>query len=268
MITYLLSILFALFSSIVMTYLTIATPIGPWMGPTLALFSLAFFSCVKDKSASRMILPVLAGSVGGIIATAVGFSYGTIFFVDKDYFNALQQQPIQFFVALFSLIAAATCVGHIVACYARTSFLEKEKLAFPIGMLQWDIVSAGKDANRFKALCFGGALTTVYVGLQKLKYLSNSLKIFAERSIGIVTIPKLIFDLSQFPMLVAIGFVAGGDITIPLLVGMLSNIFLVEPLRNLFFMDMSISNVMFSFCSGIVIVGALQSIRDLIRRQT
>ena len=61
------SILLSIFSTSVMTYITLATPIGPWMGPTLALVALVLFRPFVH-SHKELLLPVCAGSLGGIAA--------------------------------------------------------------------------------------------------------------------------------------------------------------------------------------------------------
>ena len=64
-ITILISILLSLFSTAVMSYIAMATPIGPWIAPTLVLFALLLFRLFRKKTSNTaIVLAVSAGSVG------------------------------------------------------------------------------------------------------------------------------------------------------------------------------------------------------------
>jgi hypothetical protein len=61
-------------------------------------------------------------------------------------------------------------------------------------------------------------------------------------------------------MLWAIGFVTGHVIAVPLLVGALSKIFVINPINSSFFATTSSMEFILAFCSGMVLAGALSGL--------
>ena len=95
-ITIIVSIALSLFSTVVMSYISMATPIGPWIAPTLVLLATILFKVFLRNStySQNIALATAAGSVGGILATAFGFSFPTLYFLDPTLFNSL----VEFFI--------------------------------------------------------------------------------------------------------------------------------------------------------------------------
>lgn len=89
-------------SPCIMGYITIATPLGPWIAPILALSLIGFYKYQKHDA----LLPVAAGSLGGIIATAFGFSFPTLYFLDQAAFALLMQNPFKciYFIARLTFL--------------------------------------------------------------------------------------------------------------------------------------------------------------------
>ena len=100
-------LLFSVFSSFVMSYIALATMIGPWMGPTLILIGLLITSVLRRFTSHDMLLPVIGGSLGGIIATCISFSFPTYYFIDKDFFTAWAENPILLIFIISTLSMAA-----------------------------------------------------------------------------------------------------------------------------------------------------------------
>jgi len=83
-----LTIFFGSFATAVMSYISMATPIGPWIAPTIVLCTLLVMKLVHYRNESESVgLVVVGSSVGGIVATACGFSYPTFYFLDPELFN-------------------------------------------------------------------------------------------------------------------------------------------------------------------------------------
>jgi hypothetical protein len=71
--------------------------------------------------------------------------------------------------------------------------------------------------------------------------------------------------MDVLPMLIAIGFITGHVIALPLIVGAVTRIFLMEPLNIIFFKTISSNDFMLAFSSGLVAVGAVQTFFELPR---
>ena len=67
-------------------------------------------------------------------------------------------------------------------------------------------------------------------------------------------------------MFLSIGFIAGHVITIPLLVGAIARIVMVDPLYASWFSDLPYGDFVLAFCSGMLVFGALLSVVELPKR--
>ena len=247
-----------------MSYIALATMIGPWMGPTLILIGLLITSVLRRFTSHDMLLPVIGGSLGGIIATCISFSFPTYYFIDKDFFTAWAENPILLIFIISTLsMAAGFFVLWIVDLIEKT-LLDEQKLPFPVGKLVYDV--AISDAGNSKKQLIVGVFGTIVYSLTntlftlKTAFYKGSLRLFSGFTTSIISLPAIRFDMELFPMFISIGFIAGHLMTIPLLIGAAARILVVDSIRNIWFVDLSDANFMLPFCSGIVVVGALLSV--------
>ncbi len=252
-------------SPCIMGYVTIATPLGPWIAPILALALIGFYKKQKYDA----LLPVSAGSLGGIIATAFGFSFPTLFFLDAVKFNAFISNPWSciFFIAKLTFLGGAC--GLLLARVIRKSMLANKELSFPIGQLIYNTIGAQEQNGQRKQLFWGLGSSLVYGFMQMrswfgIRLIPESLQLFAKTtlatSMGDFVIPAIRFNMGIIPMLAAIGFIAGAMITLPLLIGAVTQIAFLEPLYVLFFNYLKRPDFVFAFSSGLVLSSALAGI--------
>src|SRR3990172_2188299 len=106
--TVIISILLSILSTSVMSYISMATPIGPWIAPTLVLIAMLLFKILRQHAAysERLALVTAAGSVGGILGTACAFSIPTLYFLDPVFFNAWMANPYYFAAVVTGLAFA------------------------------------------------------------------------------------------------------------------------------------------------------------------
>lgn len=261
-----LAVLFSLFSTSVMSYITLATPIGPWMGPTLVLVGTVLVRCFSGYISNQaMLLAVMSGSLGGILATAISFSFPTFYFLEPELFKALVVSPHQCIIVLFLLSLAAGLLGLWIAHSSRNSLIEKQNLPFPVGKLVYEVAMASDQKGKTKQLLAGFLGTLAYCFAQATAWFQSTigtspLVLIPRLQTGILKIPAIELDLGLMPMLWAIGFIAGHLMTIPLLVGALTRIFVTDLLQYRFFSYLSSSEFMLAFCSGMVLSGAATSL--------
>lgn len=262
------------FSTAVMGYISMAIPVGPWIAPTLALISMVFFTLFAKRHQNNLVqitFATVAGSIGGISATAVGFYFTVIYFLDKSLFVAWLAKPVYFSILLGSVTAVSGLFGLWVADVFEYKLIFKDKLAFPIGELVQKTIYAKKNLRKSFELLTGFVLNTVFCFLQTG---FGSLKGFVPKSLALVKkmdinvfgvnllhVPAINFDI--WPMLWALGFVSGHVIAVPLLVGIASKILLVRPIYTLAFSDISWAKYIITFCSGMAISTALFSFLKL-----
>lgn len=260
-----LTTVFAAFSTVVMSYISMATPIGPWIGPTLVLIgSLLFRLFGLQREQVGLSLVVVGASVGGILATAFGFSFPTLYFADPAGFNELIAHPWRFslFVSVCALVSG--WFGLWIASLEQKTLLEQKALPFPIGQLIYKMIYVQNQAHKGFELLAGFCVTMLYgmaqVGIVGFRGLfPASVTLTSSCRYGVFSVPSLSLSLDILPMLLAIGFITGHLIAIPLLVGALGKIILVDPVNRIFFSTVSSQDFMLAFCSGLVFSGTLSS---------
>ena len=90
-----LSIILTIFAVTIMSYVSMATPIGPWIAPTLALCAIGMVRGMSGYSRETLLVHALsAGSIGGIAATGVAFSFPALHFLMPEMFAQWVAQPV------------------------------------------------------------------------------------------------------------------------------------------------------------------------------
>ncbi len=259
------SALLTIFATAVMSYISVAIPIGPWIAPTIVLLALCIFKIFTSWHASAIsrysALATCAASIGGILATGVGFSYPAIYFVDPVTFNEWLARPLFFCVMLGCLAVAAGSLGIWLAHLFAHKLVVEEQLAFPIGALVQKMIAAHQSVRKSVELVVGFISTGIFCALQDgigfvTSIIPKSATLLPAMQFSIIAIPALRLDF--WPLLWAIGFVTGHMIALPLAVGAISKIALIDPLNKLFFTNITNSDFVLAFCSGLVLAGALQ----------
>ncbi len=241
-----------------------ATPIGPWIAPTLALCAMLLFKMFAvDGAQSKLIALVTAsGSVGGILATACGFSFPTLYFLDPVLFNSWLARPWYFCAVMASWSLAAGWFGVWFANIFEQRFLVQEQLAFPVGQLVHKMIAAGNQVRKAYELLAGFIATALFCVMQDgvrgvAGFFPKYITLLTSRMLGIFTVPAVRFDL--WPMVWAIGFVTGHVIVKPLAVGMLGKVLLVKQFNAIWFSYLSEIEFTLALCSGMVLAGACKS---------
>lgn len=260
--TVLLSLFLSFFSTTVMSYISMATPIGPWIAPTLVLLLLVISKFLrKTLLKEEIVLPVVAGSVGGIMATACGFSFPTLYFLNPILFNEWLLHPFFFSVTLSFLTLSSGLLAFWISDVVSFSLLLQKDLSFPIAQLIGGMIAKQDQELHARKLSLGCFLSWIVAAVSSgLSALSCSfsavIPVMQKYTVGVFTIPALMIDLDIAPMLLAIGYVTGHVIALPLFVGVCSRILFIDPCATIFFSDLSFMEVSMAFCSGIVLVGA------------
>lgn len=256
--------LLTLFSTTVMSYIAMATPIGPWIAPTIVLCALLIYAAIYDGKQldDALIYTTIGASIGGIVATAFGFTFPTLYFLDSALFNDLLAQPVRFMMICSSIAFVAGWYGFWIADVTERTFIEQKSLPFPIGQMIYKMINAQKQLTKAVELAIGFFGTFIFSLLQNGIYRIGALvpkmvTLCSAFNYYCFEIPVLQFEL--WPMLWAIGFVTGQMIVIPLLAGSLSKIIVAQPIQKLFFPAMKSTDFILAFCSGMVVEGALNS---------
>lgn len=270
-VVYLISILLSIFSTIVMSYVALATPIGPWIAPTLVFIVLLCSRLCITMTISSMAYAVSAGSVGGILATACAFSFPTLYFLDPVLFNSWMAFPSFFISVLGTFCLLAGLFGFFLADMSEKVLIDKQDLSFPIGQLIYKMMLAQENVYRACQLMAGFCFSVVYALLQSVcmgvcAIIPKTVILLSPIRAFIFFIPRIAINLDVAPMVWAIGFITGHLIALPLAVGACATIFIANPLQQLLFTHVSSVEFMLAFCSGIVLWTTLIGIMSMPRQ--
>jgi len=261
-----LSILLTIFSTTVLAYISMATMIGPWIAPTIVLiaglaFKLKFYSPPITKRNQELALIQTVGSIGGIVATAVGFTLPTLYFLDKQGFENLLASPLLFCSLIGITILGAGSLGILLGQAFKHRFLIQDNLPFPVSHVIHKTITSQTQSNQAKRMIVGFSAT----GL--LGFLRDGLNLIPK---NIYLFPSLFnqqFPITIMPTLWAIGFITGTSIALPLLVGMLSKYLILHPVNchSLYlpfklFPVLSETQFTMAFCSGLILAQVLPSL--------
>ncbi|HEX2977696.1 MAG TPA: OPT/YSL family transporter [Candidatus Babeliales bacterium] len=266
-----ITICLSIFSTGVMSYIALATPIGPWIAPTLVLigtFLVHLIGLRGKRYSDGLALVTAGGSIGGILATALSFSFPTLYFLDQSFFGGWMESPIYFVALVAGLSLAGGSFGLLIADLLEHNLIVKDELPFPIGQLVYKMIAAQNQARKALELAIGACATFIFTALHGGTWLfkavlASGITLTKQYALGPVTIPLIQLRFDVLPMLLAIGFITGHVIAIPLIVGAIARIGLMEPINNLFFPTISGPDFLLAFGSGLVAVGAVQSFFDL-----
>ena len=282
--TILLAVLLSIFSTTVMSYISMATPIGPWIAPTVVLVAMLLLKLMRVKEQVRPLsLIAVSASVGGILATAAGFSLPTLYFLSPDLFSTWMANPFYFAMVVTGLSFVAGFFGIVAADFLEERLIVQDKLAFPIGQLVYKMIAASKQIKKAYELLFGFVSAALfsfmqdgwsfdrlpgfahgYAGHGRILgggFIPTTITLVPAFNVAMFSIPLIRFDI--WPMLWAIGFVTGHVIAIPLAVGAIAKIILVDPLNMVWFDYLSSVEFVLAFCSGMVLYGAVISFTAL-----
>lgn len=242
-----------------------AVMIGPWIHSIIVIASSLIFSCMRSKISSesriKSISLITAGSsIGGILATGCGFAFPTLYFLNKDMFNEWLHNP-PYFIAIMALVSfSAGALGLLIADTFEHKLIAVDKLPFPIGELSYNLIALKNNASQTYQLIAGSVLSAGYSIIMSMYSVSQKVLFSSSFAIKGLNIPAIGMPTYEFPLLISIGFIAGSLIMIPLAIGLISKIVIINPAHSHFFKYLNYNDFSFAFISGMVFYGALISL--------
>ena len=272
MLLILLSLFFSFFSTIVMGYLSMATPIGPWIAPTLFLMnSIIIRYTPYSKNKKYILLPVIAGSIGGILATASAFTFPAIYFINKELFHYLLGKPYCFIAIMFSLSFIAGLCAYFFSFYTKDKFINNSSLTFPIAQLVYGMVNSPNKENQTIQLMLGFCTSALsFISQSKIlltrSFIPSSFTLLKTKKCFFFTLPNIVIKSTMLPLLLAVGFVTGHVIAIPLFLGVIIRTLFLNPIHTYFYHHFSSTEMLLSFCAGIILFGSFIDCFSMIKR--
>lgn len=248
-------IFFSVISAAILSYISMATMVGPWIAPMLVLLTSLLMKLRKKKSMLEIKQEIIAiqaiAAGGGIIAVGVGFALPVLYFLDQHIFTAWIQNPPHFCQLISGVCLAAGSLGIFLGRCFAPSLVDSENLPFPVSRLTYQVMIIKSQLKQTISM-FAGFFSAVAVcffrdGIQGFAKFIPRTMYFFQGTFG------TIFEFSIWPTLWAIGFTIGPKIVSPLLVGLASRYLVLIPLNGYFFPSMTTSSFITAFCSGLVL---------------
>ncbi|MBM3893006.1 hypothetical protein FJ365_01220 [Candidatus Dependentiae bacterium] len=252
-------LLFSVFATLILSYISIATMVGPWIAPTIVLICHILLAGMRNgkKKTSWLVSIQAIGGGGGIIATGIGFAFPMLYFLDPGTFKTLMASPGHFCLFLSVLCIVAGGLGLVLGNYLTPSLVDAQALPFPVSNLTTQIATT--DSSREQTgMLLGGIIGTgvlcalrdgiwAFKGILKKTYYAMPWFFGKEAAFSI------------WPILWAIGFSVGLPITIPLVIGMIAKYAVVLPLsQHALYLPLRVfkpvepETFAIAFCSGLV----------------
>jgi hypothetical protein len=237
------AVFLSIFSVATLLYVSLATGIGPWIAPLLV----CIVRMLRIEPAASLYI-VMGASCGAAIATGIGFSIPTLYFVDRMAWDAWMAHPTLFSLGMMAGIIAASMWGVALARrYAAEVFADTSSTFPTLIAIQATLDTA---LSRVHALFLGGG-------------------IFCATAIGVArNSVAWCAGLPLFPVYAAAGFLAGTSLVIPLLLGVLSRWVVVWPLMTIAqwmpevsWAHMSMRDVTWALCLGLMLSSIFRSVR-------
>lgn len=259
------SILFSLFSTAIMSYISMAAPIGPWVELIVVflatmLFRVGFGYYTSERLKYAVGMTTAAAGIGGIVATACGFAFPTLYFLNTELFDAWLGSPLFFCGVMSGIVLVAGGFAFVVVYFLQDKMLADENMSFPIGQMVRKTIVAQNQLRKSIELFTGAVLTFIFSVAQRcVSCIPSSFVILPRLSYGFFQIPYVALRLDFLPMFIAIGYVAGHILMVPLSVGVAAKVFLISPIQRIFFADLKSYDFLLAFGSGMVLQGAVMS---------
>ncbi len=210
------ALLLSVFGSVLITsssmYVALRMSALPWPTVFVAVLSMAMIKLLGNGNIHEINIAQTGMSAGAMIAGGLAFTLPGLWItgVFEPFDRATQtfsewMMP-KFFPILFVSLAG-TIAGTLLCFVMRKHFIEKDKLAFPIGSAATEILKTGDEGGKKSVLLFSSmflaSIFTLFRDSIKIKGQHLIPQVFSSR---IKTFP-IAFALS--PMAVGIGYIIG-----------------------------------------------------------
>lgn len=266
--------IFSILSAAIISYISMATMVGPWIAPTLVLISgflLKFRKKKVEKGYLEQELGIIQsiGSAGGAIGMALGFSLPTLYFLDSKQFSLLLASPIDFSILIGALCISAGGLGIWFAKILRKKIINDNSFPFPVSNLIYNAITSQTQDKESKLMIFGLSITAIFCFLRDgILWISGLLpRVFY--LLPSIFGRELAIPLFLAPSYLAIGFSSGMMVALPLLLGLLSRYLIIYPINfhaNYLpwhlFQPINSQEFTLAFCSGLVFAELAYGLRS------
>ena len=198
------------------------------------------------------IVTIAAGSIGGMVGTALGVTVPAFYFLHKDQFLALFDRPILFASLISAFVFCAGLLALAIAYYVKDHFIVEDRLPFPTSQLVYDVLSVENYKQNSWLMLMGIGLASAW----------NIVTLFARAGLRAYTV-----QVHMIPMILSIGFVAGHLIAIPVGIGLVTKLGAISFLRDHYFPEIPQQEFLVTFCVGIILVLVFYGLWEALQKE-
>jgi len=225
----------------------------------------------QNQNNSRDIALIQSiGSVGGVIATGIGFSLPMLYFLDKQAFIHFTASPLLFCITLSTTTFIAGSLGIYLGHSFSPIFISSKNLPYPVSTLTHTIITSRTKTKDGKSVLWGLWATSI------ICFFRDYVSIIPQKLYILPSIFSKHIAFSIWPTLWALGYTIGFTVTIPLFIGLLSKYFILAPLNNHslylpfeLFLPQDMLRFSIAFCCGLVlseiIMGTIKNLKKSIQ---
>lgn len=227
-------------STCIMSYLALGVEITFWVAPIFSLIVVAtLLQFQRDKLAQESAVMLLAaGSVGGMIGMAVGFSWPTFYFLHKNIFLHWMASPLIFSIMVGLLVIVAGGLAFAIAMITKSYFLQDRDMRFPTAQVVYRMIYQDQRSNRFVMMLKGVAASFAWSAIALL--------------LRVRLYSALLVQAHTVPTLLGMGFVAGHTVTVPLFLGMVLRLLILYGVKGWLFKSMVDEDFVLTFALGML----------------
>ena len=237
----LVAALLTAFASLLLLYVSLSTGLGPWIAPMMVV-ALRFFISQR----SQVALITITVSFGGTIATGIGFSITTLYFVDRPLWEWGIGHPWWSCSALGLLVLVGGVAGLLLARRCAPVLIADPDMSFPVASAVLSALDA-KQQHSDRWAVGGGICVASIIGL-------------------IRTILNSVYSAYVMSAGWAVGYFVGSSLVVPMVLGFCAQQVIVH--RLAYWLSVPSIEVTFALCSGLLLSGAIKSgdaMRQLVR---
>lgn len=231
------STFFAILASVVLLYISISSGIGPFVAPVIVLASAALgrlFFWSSENYSQRLALIQVAGANVGLLATAVGFTLPTYFFVDQvNFMSIITQRPVYAVSCISAFVLLWSVIGTFIGNLFSDHFLKDKTLKIPVADLIKTTIEASHEKKEFFKLAQGFGFGTFLCSIRELFLRAVSSGFIRASSLPLIGVSGPAVAHTIAPTLWAVGFIAGPSMAFALFIGLASKHLFFQPVFSL-----------------------------------
>lgn len=250
-----LAMSFSALSMCSMGYLSMNSELGPWIAPIfVVVFMVLLIPFLARRLTQELILCIIAsGSAGGMIGMCLGYTFPSLYFLHKHFLDNLLLDYKVFLLMIVWLVLTASAGSFALSALLRSHLIYEKKLDFPISHLIYKFIHIHTNFFMYKVMLLGVGLSSLW-------------NVFMLMVKSVAQIYYVQFH--ALPMMLSVGLMAGNIILVPVSLGLVSRLVVIDGLHQYFEQSISAHEFLIIFCCGMMLTAFLYALVELYRSNT